>query len=86
MGAVTLESIRQNGWICGVPSGVETPGLMQGLAGIGYGLLRLADPQRTPSVLAVEPPIMRDSHTALTASTVQRAHAGLENLALLTES
>ena len=37
MAAVTLESIRRNGWICGVPSGVETPGLMTGLAGIGYG-------------------------------------------------
>ncbi len=54
--AATLESIRRNGWICGVPSGVETPGLMTGLAGIGYGLLRLAEPRRTPSVLAIEPP------------------------------
>ena len=83
MGAATLESIRRNGWICGVPSGVETPGLMQGLAGIGYGLLRLADPRRTPSVLAVEPPIKRDSHSARTASTGQGGHAGIEKLALL---
>ena len=56
MAAVILESIRRDGWICGVPSGVETPGLMTGLAGIGYGLLRLAEPRRTPSVLALEPP------------------------------
>ena len=55
MAAVTLESIRRNGWICGVPSGVETPGLMTGLAGIGFGLLRLAEPRRTPSVLASSP-------------------------------
>ena len=41
MSAATLDSIRKNGWICGVPSGVETPGLMTGLAGIGFGLLRL---------------------------------------------
>jgi type 2 lantibiotic biosynthesis protein LanM len=54
--ANTLESIRRNGWICGVPSGVETPGLMTGLAGIGYGLLRLAEPRRTPSVLGLESP------------------------------
>jgi type 2 lantibiotic biosynthesis protein LanM len=59
MGTATLESIRRKGWICGVPTGVETPGLMQGLAGIGFGLLRLADPRRTPSVLALEPPIKR---------------------------
>jgi lantibiotic modifying enzyme len=56
MSAATLDSIRKNGWICGVPSGVETPGLMTGLAGIGFGLLRLAEPRRTPSVLALEPP------------------------------
>ena len=56
MTTATLESIRRNGWICGVPSGAETPGLMTGLAGIGFGLLRLAEPRRTPSVLALEPP------------------------------
>ena len=50
------ESIDQHGWLCGVPLGVETPGLMTGLAGIGYGLLRLAEPERVPSVLTLEPP------------------------------
>ena len=29
---------------------------MNGLAGIGYGLLRLADPDRVPSVMMMEPP------------------------------
>jgi hypothetical protein len=29
---------------------------MVGLAGIGYGLLRLADPRRVPSVLVLAPP------------------------------
>jgi len=43
-------------WRCGIPGGVETPGLMTGLAGIGYGLLRLAAPERVPSLLALEPP------------------------------
>ncbi|MBD2340311.1 type 2 lantipeptide synthetase LanM [Calothrix sp. FACHB-156] len=54
--AIILESINQHGWLCGVPSGVETPGLMTGLAGIGYGLLRLAAPDQVPSVLVLEPP------------------------------
>ncbi|MEC4812015.1 MAG: type 2 lanthipeptide synthetase LanM family protein [Scytonema sp. PMC 1069.18] len=54
--AIILESIDKHGWLCGVPFGVETPGLMTGLAGIGYGLLRLADPERVPSVLVLEPP------------------------------
>jgi lantibiotic modifying enzyme len=30
---------------------VYSPGLFQGAAGIGYELLRLADPERVPSVL-----------------------------------
>jgi type 2 lantibiotic biosynthesis protein LanM len=54
--AIILESINQHGWLCGVPSGVETPGLMTGLAGIGYGLLRLAAPESVPSVLVLESP------------------------------
>jgi lantibiotic modifying enzyme len=51
-----VESIDRAGWRCGTPGGVESPGLMTGLAGIGYGLLRLADPARVPSVLLLEPP------------------------------
>lgn len=54
--AAILESIEQYGWLCGTPQGIETPGLMMGIAGIGYGLLRLADPVRIPSVLTLEPP------------------------------
>ncbi len=54
--AIILESIEQHGWLCGVPLRVETPGLMTGLAGIGYGLLRLAAPKRIPSVLVLEAP------------------------------
>ncbi|MGB1250782.1 MAG: lanthionine synthetase LanC family protein, partial [Candidatus Promineifilaceae bacterium] len=45
-------------YICGVPLGVTTPGLMTGLAGIGYQLLRFADPDKIPSVLTLQPPIM----------------------------
>ena len=51
-----LASIDTHGWHCGNPLNVESPGLMTGLAGVGYGLLRLADPDRVPSVLSLEPP------------------------------
>ena len=39
-----------------ISSRVETPGLLSGLAGIGFGLLRAARPELVPSVLALEPP------------------------------
>jgi lantibiotic modifying enzyme len=57
--AEILSSIEQNGWQCGVPRGVETPGFMTGLAGIGYGLLRASAPEQIPSVLTLEPPIRK---------------------------
>lgn len=41
-------------WPCGVPAGGETPGLMLGLAGIGWFYLRLYDPA-VPSVLLIHP-------------------------------
>jgi type 2 lantibiotic biosynthesis protein LanM len=51
-----VERIARGEWRCGIPGGVETPGFMTGLAGVGYGLLRLAAPERVPSVLSLEPP------------------------------
>ena len=54
--AIVLDSISRDGWLCGPPLGVESPGLMTGLAGIGYGLLRLAEPIRVPAVLVLAPP------------------------------
>jgi type 2 lantibiotic biosynthesis protein LanM len=53
--AAVLDDIALEGCSCGTPLGVETPGLMTGLAGIGYGLLRLAHPDFVPSVLVLEP-------------------------------
>jgi lantibiotic modifying enzyme len=50
-----LRAIEQRGWRCGVPLHVETPGLMMGLAGIGDGLLRVAEP-RLPSILMLQAP------------------------------
>ncbi|HEX6095085.1 MAG TPA: type 2 lanthipeptide synthetase LanM family protein [Thermoanaerobaculia bacterium] len=49
------DSIRNDGWLAGLPGKVETPGLMAGLAGIGYGLARLARPDLFPNVLTLEP-------------------------------
>ncbi|HYL44779.1 MAG TPA: type 2 lanthipeptide synthetase LanM family protein [Ktedonobacteraceae bacterium] len=54
--SLLLASISQHGWVTGAPFGVETPGLMTGLAGIGYELLRLASPTQVPSVLSLAPP------------------------------
>jgi len=54
--AHVLHSGRERGWLCGLPRGTETPGLMMGLAGIGYGLLRLSAPERVPSVLSLAMP------------------------------
>jgi type 2 lantibiotic biosynthesis protein LanM len=64
--AHVLHHGRERGWLCGLPRGTETPGLMMGLAGIGYGLLRLASPERVPSVLSLAMP--RGRHPGATSS------------------
>lgn len=56
LSALILEDIEQTGWRTGVPHNVETPGLMVGIAGIGYELLRLAEPERVPSILSLAAP------------------------------
>jgi len=60
LAAGILESAADSGWRTGFAPGTEPLGLMTGLAGIGYGLLRYAAPDRVPSVLALgecaEPP------------------------------
>ncbi|MCX3061675.1 lanthionine synthetase LanC family protein, partial [Streptomyces beihaiensis] len=50
-----LCSIDRHGLRCGTPGGVPTPGLLTGLAGIGYGLLRLGFGHLIPSVLLLRP-------------------------------
>jgi type 2 lantibiotic biosynthesis protein LanM len=54
--AGSLVTLRETGPVFGLPGSTEPPGLMVGLAGIGYGLLRLAEPGRVPSVLTLDPP------------------------------
>jgi lantibiotic modifying enzyme len=50
---VLLRSIEKQGYLCGTPHGVESPGLMTGIAGIGYELLHFAEWHRVPSVLTL---------------------------------
>ncbi|WP_405787192.1 type 2 lanthipeptide synthetase LanM [Streptomyces sp. NBC_00029] len=42
--------------VTGAPRGTWTPGLLDGAAGIGYGLLRILSPHRVPSVLLMSVP------------------------------
>lgn len=50
-----LAALRRDGPRCVTPDRVPTPGLLTGLAGIGFGLLRLGFPERVPSVLLLDP-------------------------------
>ena len=52
---LVLAAVQQYGPYCGTPRGVASPGLLTGLAGIGYGLLRLGFGGQVPSVLLLEP-------------------------------
>ncbi len=76
--ASIVQSIERDGWLCGNPLAVESPGLMTGIAGIGYGLLRCADPGRVPSILTLAPP-KAFLPTPLAATTKDHAHARIEN-------
>jgi type 2 lantibiotic biosynthesis protein LanM len=52
---LVLSMLRRNGPRCATPDRVPTPGLLTGLSGIGYGLLRLGFPDSIPSPLLLEP-------------------------------
>jgi type 2 lantibiotic biosynthesis protein LanM len=52
---LVLGVLRQQSRFCGTPGGVPTPGLLDGLAGVGYGLLRLGFAERVPSALFLHP-------------------------------
>ncbi|WP_312865141.1 type 2 lanthipeptide synthetase LanM [Saccharothrix tamanrassetensis] len=53
---LVLGALEQYGARCGTPGGVPSAGLLTGLSGIGYALLRLGLPERVPSVLLLETP------------------------------
>jgi type 2 lantibiotic biosynthesis protein LanM len=50
-----LGALDEFGAVCGTPGAVASPGLLTGLAGIGYGLLRIGFASRVPSVLRLSP-------------------------------
>lgn len=57
-GLARLRAARRAGWLArpGLPAHVSAPGMMQGLSGIGYGLLRLGSPAGLlPSLLSLAP-------------------------------
>lgn len=66
-----LDAASRRARYCGTPGAVETPGLLSGLAGIGYGLLRLGFPAQVPSALLLEPAI--SSHPSSGSSRVLRS-------------
>ena len=51
-----LARLLSGDWVADEAQSLESPGLMLGLAGTGYALLRASYPHRIPSVLTVEPP------------------------------
>ncbi|MER5643646.1 type 2 lanthipeptide synthetase LanM family protein [Streptosporangium sp. NPDC002524] len=57
-----LASLDTHGARCGTPRHASTPGLLDGLAGIGHGLLRLALPEMTPPVLLLRPADEGETH------------------------
>ncbi|MFG2692665.1 type 2 lanthipeptide synthetase LanM [Kitasatospora sp. NPDC048407] len=54
--ATLLGELDHAGPRCATPSGIPTPALLTGLAGIGHTLLRLAHPADVPCVLLLEAP------------------------------
>lgn len=53
--AALADRLTRGIWQCGLPADATTPGLMCGLAGIGYGLLRYVDPA-LPNILLLDGP------------------------------
>ncbi|MFH8336859.1 type 2 lanthipeptide synthetase LanM family protein [Streptomyces sp. AM6-12] len=52
-----LALVEAQGHRCATPEHVPSPGLLTGLSGIGYGLLRLAHPGTVPSTLLLAHPV-----------------------------
>ncbi|HET8840049.1 MAG TPA: lanthionine synthetase LanC family protein, partial [Ktedonobacteraceae bacterium] len=51
-----LENLTAQERRSGIPGGIEVPGLMLGIAGTGYALLRQVAPERVPSILLLASP------------------------------
>lgn len=55
-GRLILDDIAKHGWRSASPSHIDIPGLMTGIAGIGFEFLRLANPSKIPNILLLEVP------------------------------
>ncbi|GEM29016.1 lanthionine synthetase [Nocardia neocaledoniensis NBRC 108232] len=51
--ATVVDSITEEGWRCGIQRDLEVPGLYNGLAGIGFGALRVSAAPGVPSPFLV---------------------------------
>jgi lantibiotic modifying enzyme len=51
--STAVDRAAASGWRLATPDRVQAPGLMTGVAGIGYALLHLAAPAEVSSVLAL---------------------------------
>lgn len=49
-----LGLIDQQDYLCGTPDHVPSPGLLTGLSGIGYALLRMGFPEKVPSIALLD--------------------------------
>ncbi|WP_280771570.1 type 2 lanthipeptide synthetase LanM family protein [Salipaludibacillus daqingensis] len=49
-----LALMKDQQWIRGVSRGTESKGLMVGLAGFGFGLLKQSDPEGVPNILSLD--------------------------------
>jgi type 2 lantibiotic biosynthesis protein LanM len=76
LSALAIDESERNGWRCGNPGGIETPGLMTGIAGIGFQLLRLAGPAEVPSILSFDEPRNSTFSTRVAASTGSASGTG----------
>ena len=54
LSSVLADHKKHKAWRCGLPDSTTTPGLMCGLAGIGYSLLRHVDPDKSPNILVLD--------------------------------
>ena len=52
--SVLADRKRHGAWRCGLPASTTTPGLMCGIAGIGYSLLRHCYPDQLPNILVLD--------------------------------
>ncbi|WP_328330227.1 type 2 lanthipeptide synthetase LanM family protein [Kribbella sp. NBC_00382] len=71
---LVLAAVQQYGPQCGTPRGVTSPGLLTGLAGVGYGLLRLGFGSRIPSVLLLEPKTGTEHSTGTGPNIIDRGN------------